>query len=149
MSIEYGRPPAGAAVCEHRIRETPARLKGAPAARQEETEGRDPKGPGWRRCCADCFCPADRFTQKTACVRVCARACVCVCVCVCVIENNGMLSDLHVYDPALKAWADLSAAAAGAAPPPRDALGFAAAGGLLYLYGGWGVDGEMGGGGSK
>ena len=92
MSIEYGRPPAGAAVCEHRIRETPARLKGAPAARQKATEGRDPKGPGWRRCCADCFCPADRFIQKTcvcvcACMRVCVcargRVCLCVCVCVC------------------------------------------------------------------
>ncbi len=45
------------------------------------------------------------------------------------------------------AWTDLSAAVSGAPPAPRYGHGFAAAGGLLYSFGGMGQDGEAGRGG--
>ena len=35
------------------------------------------------------------------------------------------------------AWTDLSAAASGTPPPPRTGHGFTAAGGRLYVHGGW------------
>ncbi len=41
------------------------------------------------------------------------------------------------------AWTDLSAAVAGAPPAPRYGHGFAAAGGLLYSFGGMGQDGDL------
>ena len=47
------------------------------------------------------------------------------------------LGDLHAYDPAAMAWTDLSAAASGTPPSPRDFHGLASAGGLLYVFGGW------------
>ena len=49
------------------------------------------------------------------------------------------LGDLRAWDPASGAWADLSpaAAAAGGAPVPRAYHALAAAGGRLYLFGGW------------
>ena len=49
----------------------------------------------------------------------------------------GPLGDLHAFDPAAMAWTDLSAAASGTPPSPRDFHGLASAGGLLYVFGGW------------
>ncbi len=51
----------------------------------------------------------------------------------------GYFNDLHVYDLATTAWADLSAAAAGAPPAPRYGHCFAAAGDALYAFGGLGA----------
>jgi hypothetical protein len=74
---------------------------------------------------------------------VCRRAVRPVCVslmCLCA-ENN--LNDLHVYDPAVGAWTDLSAARP---PSPRYHHGFTSAGGKLYVHGGNGIIGEGGAG---
>ena len=57
---------------------------------------------------------------------------------------SGYLKDLYVYDPAAQSWTDLSNAAAGAPPSPRVGLGFAAAGGRLYVHAGYGEGGERG-----
>ena len=54
------------------------------------------------------------------------------------------LGDLHAYDPAAMAWTDLSAAASGTPPSPRDFQGFASAGGYLYVHAGYGDSGEDG-----
>ena len=55
------------------------------------------------------------------------------------------LGDLHAYDPAAMAWTDLSAAASGTPPYPRDFHGLASAGGYLYVHAGYGDSGEDGG----
>ena len=52
--------------------------------------------------------------------------------------------DLFVFDPAAAAWTDLTALAAGDPPAGRDSLGFAAAAGRLYVYGGERGYGEWG-----
>ena len=52
------------------------------------------------------------------------------------------LGDLHAFDPAAMAWTDLSAAASGTPPYPRDFQGFASAGGYLYVHAGYGDSGE-------
>jgi hypothetical protein len=44
------------------------------------------------------------------------------------------LNDLHVFDPALLAWA--APATTGVPPSPRDGQGFAAVGGGIYVFGG-------------
>ena len=44
--------------------------------------------------------------------------------------------DLHAFEPAAAAWADLTSAALGDAPAPRAHHGFASAGGRLYVQGG-------------
>ncbi len=54
----------------------------------------------------------------------------------------GLLADLHVYNPSTRAWTDLSVATAGAPPAARLGHGFAAAGGKLYVHGGWNGSGE-------
>ncbi len=51
----------------------------------------------------------------------------------------GLLNDFHVYDPANIRWTDLSAAASGSPPSPRDGHGFALLGGKLYVHGGYGT----------
>ena len=51
------------------------------------------------------------------------------------------VNDLHAYDPAGRAWVDLSRPAAGSPPSARECLGFASAGGRLYVYGGTGEGG--------
>ena len=56
--------------------------------------------------------------------------------------DNGLVNDLHVYDPAATAWANLSAVAEGAAPAVRYEHGFASAGGELYVHGGEDGDGN-------
>jgi hypothetical protein len=56
----------------------------------------------------------------------------------------GYLYDLHVYDPAAGAWADLSAARNGTPPSPRGSHGFTSAGDKLYVHGGSGYGGEGG-----
>ncbi len=48
----------------------------------------------------------------------------------------GNLNDLHVYDIAESSWTDLSSTAFGAPPSPRNAHGFAALGGRLFVMGG-------------
>jgi hypothetical protein len=48
----------------------------------------------------------------------------------------GGPKDLHVYDPAARAWTDLSAALSGTPPSPRSGHGFTSAGGKLYVHGG-------------
>ncbi len=52
------------------------------------------------------------------------------------------LQDLHVYDPATMAWTNLSTAASGTPPSGRESMGFAAAGGKLYVHGGFDDSGE-------
>jgi hypothetical protein len=56
------------------------------------------------------------------------------------VSSAGFFNDLHAYDPTSMAWTDLSAAVSGAPPAPRYGHGFAAAGGLLYSFGGRGAD---------
>jgi hypothetical protein len=51
-----------------------------------------------------------------------------------------------VYDPAARAWTDLSAALSGTPPSPRTYHGFTSAGGKLYMHGGYGDSGERGAG---
>ena len=51
------------------------------------------------------------------------------------------MGDLLVYDPVAMAWTDLSAAASGTPPAPRGSHGFAAAGGRLYVHGGYSAQG--------
>ncbi len=53
---------------------------------------------------------------------------------------SGFFNDLHVYDPANMTWTDLSAAVSGTPPSPRYGHGFAGAGGVLYSFGGLGVN---------
>ncbi len=54
----------------------------------------------------------------------------------------GVLGDLHAFDPAALAWAPLPPAPASAPPPsPRQGHGLAAAGRLLYVFGGCDDDG--------
>ena len=53
------------------------------------------------------------------------------------------LGDLHVYDPVAMAWTNLSNAASGTPPPPRDSHGFRAAGGRLYVHGGENINGNL------
>ena len=48
----------------------------------------------------------------------------------------GALNDLYAYNPAAKAWTNLSAALSGLPPSPRWGLGFTGAAGLLYVWGG-------------
>ena len=50
-------------------------------------------------------------------------------------DVDGVLGDLHAYDVSAMAWTRV--AARGAVPSPRAMLGFVAAAGRLYLYGGW------------
>lgn len=50
----------------------------------------------------------------------------------------GLNGDLHVFDPSAMAWEDLSADVSGTAPSPRYSMGFASAGGKLYVFGGYG-----------
>ena len=52
-----------------------------------------------------------------------------------------LLNDLHEYDPATRAWTDLSAAISGTPPSPRGLHGFTSAGGKLYVHGGLGDNG--------
>ena len=54
----------------------------------------------------------------------------------------GALNDLYAYNPAAKAWTNLSASAIGAPPSPRFYQGFSASAGLLYVLGGFGEDGR-------
>jgi hypothetical protein len=49
-----------------------------------------------------------------------------------------------VYDPAARAWTDLSAALSGTPPSRRGRHGFTSAGGKLYVHGGWDDSGEGG-----
>jgi hypothetical protein len=53
-----------------------------------------------------------------------------------VFEGNA-LGDLLAYDPVTKAWTDLTTTASGTAPSKRGYHGFTAAGGRLYVQGGW------------
>ena len=53
------------------------------------------------------------------------------------------LGDLHVYDPFVMAWTDLSYPASGTPPSPRYGHGFTAAGGKLYVHGGWNDSGDV------
>ncbi len=55
--------------------------------------------------------------------------------------SAGLLGDLHVFDPATMTWTRLSAADDAGRPSPRDYHGFTSAGGLLYVHGGWGING--------
>ena len=58
-------------------------------------------------------------------------------------SRAGLLGDLHVYDPVPMAWTDLSAAASGTPPCARLGHGFTAAGGLLFVHGGLGHQGNF------
>jgi hypothetical protein len=53
-----------------------------------------------------------------------------------VFSFAGYLQDLHVYDPTIGAWTDLSAPASSTPPPARFDHGFTSAGGKLYVLGG-------------
>jgi len=57
------------------------------------------------------------------------------------VDVAGLLNDFHVYDPANIRWTDLSAAASGSPPAPRDGHGFALLAGKLYVHGGYGNSG--------
>jgi N-acetylneuraminic acid mutarotase len=50
--------------------------------------------------------------------------------------SGSVANDLHVFDPATKAWTDLSNAVTGTQPKARNCHGFTPAGGKLYLHGG-------------
>ena len=52
------------------------------------------------------------------------------------------LGDLHMFDPVAMAWTDLFYHASGTLPSPRHAHGFTAAGGWLYVHGGFGDIGD-------
>ena len=43
---------------------------------------------------------------------------------------------MHVFDPVVMAWIDLTAAVTGNPHPARDEHGFTSAGGKLYVHGG-------------
>ena len=49
------------------------------------------------------------------------------------------LQDLHAYDPATKAWTNLSIPASGTPPGIRGSHAFQSVGGKLYVHGGNGV----------
>ena len=74
-------------------------------------------------------------------MRVSARACVYSCarirVRVFARAAAGVLTDLFAFDPVALAWTDLSESAAGAGPTPRARAGLAAAGGRLFVFGGY------------
>jgi hypothetical protein len=55
----------------------------------------------------------------------------------------GPLNDLYALDLSTLVWEDLGAGAAGDAPTPRRSLGFAAAGGELFVFGGLGEAGSV------
>ena len=48
-----------------------------------------------------------------------------------------VFQDLYVYDPATKAWTDLSTPVSGTPPIARCYHGFTSLGGSLYVYGGY------------
>ena len=52
------------------------------------------------------------------------------------------LGDLHMFDPASMAWTDLTFNVSGIAPSRRYGHGFTAAGGWLYVHGGFGAYGD-------
>ncbi len=52
------------------------------------------------------------------------------------------MQDLHVFDPTILAWTDLTAAARGAPPAARYCHGFSADGGRLYVFGGMELNGS-------
>lgn len=54
---------------------------------------------------------------------------------------SGDLNDLQMYDLLDQSWTDFSAAISAGlvVPAARDTHGFAAAGGKLYVMGGWGL----------
>ena len=58
-------------------------------------------------------------------------------------RTGAYLGDLHVYDPAAMAWTNLSAAASGTPPFARSGHGFASAGGLLFVHGGFNSSGAI------
>ena len=51
------------------------------------------------------------------------------------------LGDLHVYEIAAMTWTDLSGPESGIPPTAREEHGFTAAGGLLYVLGGYNTHG--------
>jgi hypothetical protein len=53
-----------------------------------------------------------------------------------------LADDLYSFDPATMAWTLLSAADDARRPSARVKHGFTSAGGLLYVHGGYGYDGE-------
>ena len=46
------------------------------------------------------------------------------------------MRDLHRFDPMSLEWADITSAVSGPPPSPRARMGFAAAGAMLYVFGG-------------
>eukprot|EP00961_Rhodomonas_salina_P208442 2813101-Rhodomonas_salina.4 len=52
-------------------------------------------------------------------------------------DGSRAMNDLHVFDPQLMTWEDLSGSTPSSIPPsPRFRLGMTAAGGLIYVFGG-------------
>ena len=51
-------------------------------------------------------------------------------------DSGGDSNDLWMFDPAARAWTDLTATFQGTPPSVRDSHGFASAGGMLYVQGG-------------
>ena len=47
-----------------------------------------------------------------------------------------LFSDLHVFDPAVKSWTDISAPSSGTSPSARVGQAFSSAGGMLFVHGG-------------
>ena len=58
-------------------------------------------------------------------------------------SHADLYKDLHMFDPAVMAWTDLTRNFSGTAPSPRAYHGFTAAGGWLYVHGGWGENGDV------
>ncbi len=50
----------------------------------------------------------------------------------------GLLADFHVFEPANGTWTDLTESAGGTWPVARYRHGMTTAGGLIYLFGGFG-----------
>jgi hypothetical protein len=51
-------------------------------------------------------------------------------------DSGAYFNDLHVFDPVILEWWDLSNSTHGKPPSPRCKFGIAAASGRLYIFGG-------------
>ena len=61
----------------------------------------------------------------------------------CDFLSAGLLNDLHVFDPAIMSWSDLSGSISGTPPEARYRMGMtSSADGKLYVFGGYGKSGE-------
>jgi hypothetical protein len=59
-----------------------------------------------------------------------------------VSTDDSDLDDMYAFDPATMTWTNLSVADNAGRPSARHDHGFTSAGGLLYVYGGYGRSGE-------